>query len=109
MRGRILIAAALSAGALGAGGWALLAPGAGASPLKTAPRCPVFPKTNVWNKRVDGLPRQANSGSIISHLPDVGVHPDFGSFQGYGIPINVVPRAQMRQHVTLHRHSTRAQ
>jgi hypothetical protein len=100
MRGRILIAAALSAGALGAGGWALLAPGAGASPLKTAPKCPVFPKTNVWNKRVDGLPRAANSGAIISHLPNVGVHPDFGSFQGYGIPINVVPGTQRRKHVT---------
>ena len=100
MRGRILIAAALSAGALGAGGWALLAPGAGASPLKTAPKCPVFPKTNVWNKRVDGLPRAANSGSIISHLPDVGVHPDFGSFQGYGIPINVVGGSQKKKHVT---------
>ena len=37
--------------------------------------------------------------SIIGHLPDVGVHPDFGSFQGYGIPINVVAGTQKRKHV----------
>jgi hypothetical protein len=99
MRGRILIAAALVTGGLGAGGWALLAPGAGASPLKKAPKCPVFPKTNVWNKRVDALPVAANSGSIIGHLPNVGVHPDFGSFQGYGIPINIVAGTQKRKRV----------
>jgi hypothetical protein len=100
MRGRILIAAALAAGGLGAGGWALLAPGAGASPLKTAPKCPVFPKTNVWNKRVDSLPVDPRSNAYLSNIPTgIGVHPDFGSFQGYGIPINVVPGTQKRKHV----------
>src|SRR6476619_8630951 len=100
MRGRILVAAALAAGGLGVGGWALLAPGAGASPLKTAPKCPVFPKTNVWNKRVDALPVAANSDAMIDAIGrgDI-VHPDFGSFQGYGIPINVVPGTQKRKHV----------
>jgi hypothetical protein len=100
MRGRILIAAALAAGGLGAGGWALLAPGAGASPLKSAPSCPVFPKTNVWNTRVDALPVDSRSNAYLSHIPaGGGVHPDFGSYQGYGIPINVVAGAQKRKRV----------
>jgi hypothetical protein len=100
MRGRILITAALAAAGLGAGGWALFAAGAGASPLTNAPKCPVFPRTNVWNKRVDKLPVAANSASIIGTIPNSGVHPDFGSFQGYGIPINVVAGTQKRKHVT---------
>jgi hypothetical protein len=101
MRGRILIAAALAAGGLGAGAWALLAPGAGASPLSTAPKCPVFPSTNVWNKRVDALAVSPDSDAILSNIPaGNGVHPDFGSFQGYGIPINVVAGSQKRKHVT---------
>jgi hypothetical protein len=101
MRGRILIAAALAAGGLGAGAWAFLAPGAGASPLKTAPKCPVFPKTNVWNKRVDALPVAANSDAVIDTIGRGSpVHPDFGSWQGYGIPINVVAGSQKRKHVT---------
>src|SRR6478752_5772613 len=100
MRGRILIAATLTAATVGAGGWALFAAGAGASPLATAPGCPIFPSTNVWNKRVDALPVAANSGAMINAIGhDDIVHPDFGSFQGYGIPINVVPGTQKRKHV----------
>jgi hypothetical protein len=100
MRGRILIAAALAAGGLGAGAWAFLAPGAGASPLATAPGCPIFPGTNVWNKRVDALPVDPHSADYLSNIPQgIGVHPDFGSFQGYGIPINVVGGSQKRKRV----------
>jgi hypothetical protein len=100
MRGRILIAAALAAGGLGAGAWAFLAPGAGASPLATAPGCPIFPGTNVWNKRVDALPVDLHSADYLSNIPQgIGVHPDFGSFQGYGIPINVVGGSQKRKRV----------
>jgi len=100
MRGRILIGAALVAGGLAAGACALLVPGAAASPLAGAPSCPVFPKTNVWNKRVDALPVAGNSNAMIDAIGrgDI-VHPDFGSFQGYGIPINVVPGGQKRKHV----------
>ncbi|MGH3075483.1 MAG: hypothetical protein ACRDQC_11165, partial [Gaiellales bacterium] len=101
MRGRILIASALVTSALGAGGWALLAPGAGASPLATAPGCPIFPSTNVWNKKVDGLQPDSNSNAMIDAIGrNVPVHPDFGSFQGYGIPINVVAGSQKKKHVT---------
>jgi hypothetical protein len=99
MRGRIVIAAALAAGGLGAGGWALLAPGADASPLANAPGCPIFPKTNVWNRRVDSLPVDPRSAAYLAHIPAGGVHPDFGSWQGYGIPFNVVPGSQPRKRV----------
>jgi hypothetical protein len=100
MRGRIVTAAALAAAVLGAGAWALLAPGASASPLAKAPGCPVFPKTNVWNRRVDSLPVDPRSNAYLSNIPaGIGVHPDFGSFQGYGIPINVVGGSQKRKRV----------
>ena len=101
MRGRILIVATLAATGLGTGGWALFAAGAGASPLANAPKCPVFPKTNVWNKRVDALPAAGNSNAMVDAIGrhDI-VHPDFGSFQGYGIPVNVVASSQKRKRVT---------
>jgi hypothetical protein len=68
---------------------------AGASPLPAAPACPVFPKTNVWNKRVDRLPVARNSAAMIRAIGlNVGLHPDFGSYLGYGIPYNVVPGTQ---------------
>jgi len=53
--------------------------------------CPIFPASNVWNKRVDTLPVAADSGTMIaaiglgSHL-----HPDFSNGGGYGIPFNLV-------------------
>jgi hypothetical protein len=51
----------------------------------------VFPATNVWNKRVDGLPVRSDSGAMIAFMGSaVGVHPDFGTFAGYGIPVNRV-------------------
>jgi len=38
----------------------LLVPGGSlAAPLPAAPNCPLFPATNVWNKRVDVSTRQA--------------------------------------------------
>jgi hypothetical protein len=59
--------------------------------LPGARNCPIFPATNVWNKRVDTLPVAANSDAMISAIGgDSTVHPDFGSYLGYGIPYNVV-------------------
>jgi hypothetical protein len=55
------------------------------------PACALFPATNVWNKRVDSLPVAANSGTLIATIGgSADLHPDFGSYLGYGIPINVV-------------------
>jgi hypothetical protein len=59
--------------------------------LPGARTCPIFPATNVWNKRVDTLPVAADSDAMIKAIgDDSSVHPDFGSYLGYGIPYNVV-------------------
>src|SRR5258705_13047571 len=80
----IVAACALAAGpATAAGGHAPSLPGARA--------CPIFPASNVWNRSVSDLPVAANSAAMISAIGlDARVHPDFGSFLGYGIPYNVV-------------------
>ena len=61
--------------------------------LPGAPNCPVFPQTNVWNKRVDTLPVAGNSQTLMTSIGlDAYLHPDFSSTGGgnYGIPYNVV-------------------
>jgi hypothetical protein len=59
-------------------------------PLASA-SCRLFPSTNVWNKRVDSLPVAANSATLIGTIgASTRTHPDFGSYLGYGIPINVL-------------------
>jgi hypothetical protein len=59
--------------------------------LPGARNCPIFPATNVWNKPVDTLPVAAGSDAMIKAIgADSSVHPDFGSYLGYGIPYNVV-------------------
>ena len=80
----ILVAGVLAAGtSAAAGGRGPTLPGARA--------CPIFPATNVWNKPVKRLPVAANSDAMISAIgSDEEVHPDFGSYLGYGIPYNVV-------------------
>ena len=93
------------AAAVGAAGLAVAAGvtgPAGASPIPSASACPVFPATNVWNKRVDSLPVAANSGTMINAIgAGTGLHPDFGSFLGYGIPYNVVTGKQKKVKVKL--------
>jgi hypothetical protein len=74
---------------------------ASASRLPTAPGCPVFPRTNVWNKRVDALPLHPRSAAIVAAIgPGDHVHADFGSGLWDGgpiwIPITVVGRSQRR-------------
>ena len=73
--------------------------------LPAAPRCPVFPKTNPWNQRVDTLPVAGNSAEIISSIgAGTGLHADFGSglWEGapIGIPITVVGRRQAKSRVS---------
>ena len=69
--------------------------------VPSAPRCPIFPKTNPWNRAVDGLPVAGNSRELIRSIGlDTGLHPDFGSgtWDGgpIGIPFNVVSRKTPR-------------
>jgi hypothetical protein len=87
-------------------GFALLFGSGRAEALRhpAAPRCPVFPKTNPWNQRVDRLPVAANSDAIINSIgPDETLHADFGSglWNGapIGIPITIVRRGQPRKRV----------
>jgi hypothetical protein len=69
--------------------------------LPSAPRCPVFPESSVWNQRVDRLPVATNSAALIRSIgADETLHADFGSglWEGekIGIPITVVPGTQSK-------------
>jgi hypothetical protein len=73
------------------------------APASAAPptsNCPLFPTTNVWNKRVDSLPVHPNSAALINAIGRTSpLHPDFGEYLGYGIPYNVVDSATPRKTV----------
>jgi hypothetical protein len=86
--------------------FALLFGGNAAEALRhpAAPRCPVFPKSNPWNQRVDRLPVAANSDAVVRSIGlDETLHADFGSglWEGgpIGIPITVVTRGQRKVRV----------
>jgi len=78
-----------------------------AAPGQAAPRiggCPVFPRDNAWNQRVDELPVLPNSDAIVRSIGwSSTMHPDFGSglWEGgpIGIPLVTVGRSQQRVHV----------
>jgi hypothetical protein len=77
---------------------------ASATPVAGAPKCPVFPADNPWNRRVDTLPVAANSDAIVRAIGvDDHMHADFGSglWDGspIGIPVTVVGRATPRSRV----------
>lgn len=93
---RVVAAAALAG--------ALSAPATTAAPLPAAPDCRIFPESNVWNRRVDGLPVHRRSRAIIRSIGRTeGLHPDFGSgrYDGgpIGIPITVVGDGQRKSRV----------
>jgi hypothetical protein len=74
-------------------------------PVKGAPKCPVFPKSNPWNQRVDKLPLLPNSAAIVRGIgADGSVHADFGSglYDGapIGIPVTTVSRKQKKVRVS---------
>jgi hypothetical protein len=86
----VAVAAALALGAARTNG----------APLPGAPNCPIFPATNVWNKPVDTLPVAADSATMLHAIDfSAGLHPDFGSFAGYGIPVNTVGGGQATHRV----------
>jgi hypothetical protein len=89
---------------LAAGALAVGVASAHALRLPAAPRCPVFPASNAWNQRVDGLPVAADSARLVQSIGlGAGVHADFGSglYEGrpIGIPFDVVSRATPRVRV----------
>ena len=68
-----------------------------AAPLPSAPACPVFLVGNVWNQDISALPVASDSDTLIAKIGlDTGLHPDFGSYRGYGIPYNTVPGSQRK-------------
>ena len=74
------------------------AAGGRAPTLPGARACPIFPASNVWNRPVTDLPVAANSAAMIGAIGlDAPVHPDFGSFLGYGIPYNVVSAKKLHK------------
>jgi hypothetical protein len=73
-------------------------------PLAGAPGCPVFPRANPWNQRVDSLPVASRSDAIVRRIGlNQGLHADFGSgrYEGrpIGIPFTTVSRRQRRVRV----------
>ena len=79
----------------------VLAVPAAARPLPGAPKCPLFPKTSHWNKRVDKLPLLPGSAAMVAAVgADRRSHADFGSglYNGgpIGIPFKVVRKTQRR-------------
>jgi hypothetical protein len=63
--------------------------------------CPIFPASNPWNERVDSLPVAGNSAAMIGAIGlNVGLHPDFDTSPGDGIPYNIVGTATPRSSVT---------
>ena len=94
MRKRFLITVAL---ALSAAASSVVAYGQGVSAvlpagrLPGAPNCPMFPPSNAWNRDISKLPVAKNSAQLIAAIGlKRGLHPDFGSYSGYGIPYMVV-------------------
>jgi hypothetical protein len=77
-------------------------PVAGGPPyLAGAPKCPIFPIDNVWNVPIDGRTVAADSSTMIAAIGlDRGLHMDFGSYAGYGIPYQVVSASTPRSPVT---------
>jgi len=68
-------------------------------PLPRAPACPIFPRSNQWNQRVERLPVASNSDAIVRAIgAGETMHADFGSglYQGapIGIPFATVGRSQ---------------
>ena len=73
----------------------------GAPTLAGAPGCPIFPLSNVWNTPIDGRAVAADSATMIATIGlNRGLHMDFGSFAGYGIPYQVVTASTPRSTVT---------
>jgi hypothetical protein len=71
---------------------------ASAHPLRGARGCPVFPRDNPWNQRVDKLPVAPDSDRLVRSIGlGAYIHPDFGSGTWDGAPIGI-------PYVTVSRH-----
>ena len=86
----IAVVLAILAGSTLAGASASASPDV--SRFRRASPCALpFPTTNVWNKRIDTRPVRADSATLMNTMGLTRtLHPDFGTYAGYGIPFNVV-------------------
>jgi hypothetical protein len=76
-------------------------PATDTGPVLAGTSCPVFPATNVWNRRVDDLPVASNSATMVAAIgSSSSLHPDFSDAGGYGIPFNIVGQTTARSTVT---------
>jgi hypothetical protein len=74
---------------------------AASAPAPRIAGCRIFPPNNVWNRRIDGLPVRSDSETLKGSIGmGAYLHPDFGSYAGYGIPWNVVRGSTPRVEVT---------
>ncbi|MEO6835661.1 MAG: hypothetical protein ABI231_07135 [Candidatus Tumulicola sp.] len=55
--------------------------------------CAIFPADNWWNTDISKYPVDPRSDQYVASIPG-NLHPDFGHDPSYGIPFNIVPRAQ---------------
>lgn len=77
--------------------------GGGAGSNVSLEGCSIFPADNEWNRDVSGDAVDANSDAYIMNILASGgsnLHPDFGSFDGYGIPYVVVQEDQAKVDIT---------
>jgi hypothetical protein len=73
----------------------------GSPTVAGAPGCGIFPADNVWNTRIDDRDVATNSATMINAIGlSRGLHMDFGSYPGYGIPINIVGNGTAASSVT---------
>ena len=69
--------------------------------LPGAEGCTVFPLTNVWNTRIDSRPVRSDSSTLVTTIGrTLKFHMDFGSYEGYGIPYQIVDSSTPRRAVT---------
>ena len=63
--------------------------------------CQIFPASNAWNKNISSLPVRSDSSTFIASIgANVGLHPDFGENQSYGMPYNIVLGTQTNVPIT---------
>jgi len=95
--------AALAAGIVAAVQLAAAGAVAAATPVTAIAGCRIFPASNWWNLRVDGLPVAKDSDVLVRSIGiDAPLHPDFSSREMYGIPFNVVARLTPRSSVSFY-------
>jgi hypothetical protein len=67
----------------------------GAAPLPRVAGCPVFPRSNAWNRDVSRDPVDPRSAQYIAAIGPGNLHPDFAA-RRFGIPFTTVPATQRR-------------